>query len=357
MPNGYNEAYPDWRFVLTTTTGPALGTAVTLTSTVSQDVGFVFRAPIAMTLTGCKFKITVVGSPGTFRVSVQTVSLTNGLNTGTILGATANAKKDVSGLGSGDSGVYTVTFDEAVVLAQGDLFCVYVKPMSGTWDAGNSIAIVPRITGFQGENTPYHIANAAKGTNALQQIILVCSGFETGICVSALSTVANVTSGSNPNEIGNYFLAPAYASAMECWGIEVGASISANRTIDLGIYSADSGTLLASVTGLDTDAQIAGAGVQTFPFTTSVALTPGVGYIVAIKAAHASGTFSIYGVQWASTGDKEACMEGQTVCWAERAGGVWTYDQTKIATVRPKLRALTGGNAGGGPLIGGRLVA
>lgn len=324
---------------------PTLPAAVSLNALAGSNAGFVWTAPEACTITGIKFKLTgVTGTPGFLRVSAQGVTLTTGLASGTILGATNNAKLDFTPV-AGDVGVYAATFDEPITLAEGEQVAFVIAPQSGTWDASNLVQIVLRLTGVETRAMPYPTNNSTKASAGLQQVIIVGTVRSYGCCLLAIPTSGSLTSGSNPNEIATKFVAPDYLGSMACIGIELGANVSASRALDVILYDGAS-TALATRSISNTSILIAGAMTQEILLPAKIALTPGATYYASVKVTHASGTITIYGNQWASTGDKDAYLPGTTAHWAERAGGGWTERTTYLPCIRPIIvdqAANTGG--------------
>lgn len=331
---------------------PAFGAAVSLDSTTGKDLAFIWQAPQADTILGFKFKLSgVTGSPGVLRASAQGVSASNGLNTGTILGATNTAKKDWSPV-SGEIGVYYAAFEESFAVAAGDQVAFALKPQSGTWDASNLVQAIYRLTNVESEFNPYAVNNAARATNGLQQIIVVGANRSYECCLLSTGNSGNLQSGGTPNEVGSYFLAPSDCSALDCVGVQIGGSVTAGRSFNICLRS---GTTLLASKSIDTDTIATGVARLSLYFG-AVPLTPGAAYHVSVLSTHASGSVTIYQHSWGSSADRLAYLAGTTVYHAERAGGSWTYDQAKLSCVLPILANRAVVSAGGGPLVGGRLI-
>lgn len=333
-----------------------MGAAVNLQNTTTHNLAFVWIAPQADTITGFKFKLTaVVLVPGVLECRAETVSTTTGLNTGTVLGTSNNAKVSFTPV-AGDIGVYHAVFSESFAVAQGDLVAFVVKPLSGTWDASNYVSLVYRLTGVESMLTPYPINNGAVATHGLQQIIVVGADRSYECCLLSTGATANLTSGGTPNEVGTYFTVPTDCTTIDCFGLEYGGNVTGSRSLDVLLY--DSGTsVLASKTYNTTSQLVAGAGRRVLLFTSKVALSPGGTYHVAIKSTHASGSTTVYQHTWASAADKAAYLSGVTAYHAERSGGAWTYDTAKLSCVFPLFanRAVSGGGLSA-PRIGPGLL-
>lgn len=337
------------------TSAPSFGAAVSLNATSGSDLGFVWRAPQADTITGLKFKLTAVtGTPGVLRVSAQSVSTTTGLNSGTLLGATNNAKLDFTPV-AGDIGVYSATFAESFTVAAGDVLAFVVKPQSGTWDGSNLVQCIYRIASAESNNTPYAISNAAKTTNGVQQLIVVGAARSYECCVLSLGNSGNLASGGSPNEVGTYFVAPSWALAADCIGVEYGGALTSSRSFEVRLY--DSSTNVLASCAIDTDQLLIGNGRHRLPFTSKVALTPGTAYHVSVIATHATGSTTVYQYTWNSSGDRAAYIT-DTAYHAQRAGSTWTYDQAKLSCVFPVLANMVSTSAGGGMgnVFGGGVV-
>lgn len=347
------EIWPADMALVTVGSAPAL-IAANLQNTTTHDLAFVWIAPQADTISAFKVAISgVTGTPGVVRGSVQSVNITtNGLNSGTILGATNNAKVDVT-LVAGNVGVYTFTLGETVTVAEGDQIAFVVKPLSGTWDVSNYVALNYRLTNAMSESMPYPINNAAKATYGVQQFIVVGAARSYGCCLLSTSNSGNLQSGGSPDEVGNRFVAPQDCSTIDSIGALVAGSVTAGRSFDLTLY--DSGTTPLVSKSYDTDQLV--AGVSRIPLMLpKYTLTPGNVYHLAVKSTHASGSMTIYQHTWASAADKAAYINGPSIYHAERAGGAWTYDQAKLSVVQPRFANRAVVSAGGGPLVGGRLI-
>lgn len=328
--------------LLSTGSAPAFGAAVTLDSTTGKDLGFVWYPPQDDTITGIKFKLTgVTGTPGVLRVSGQGVSTANGLNDGTIKGASSLAYVDFTPV-AGDVGVYTATFGESFAATAGDPVSFVIKPQSGTWDASNLVTAIYRLSNVGSRYNPYAINNGAKATSSLQQIIIIGTNRNYECCLSATGATVSLASGGSPNEAGNYFVAPADWDAVDCYGFVYSGSVTAVRNLTAHLRS---GTTSLSNKDYDTDRMIAGFGVFDAVFP-AVALTPGAAYHVSILGAHATNSTTIHTHSWASSADRLAAMLGFDMYYAERSGGAWSYDQAKIACVFPLLANPSNSGAG-----------
>lgn len=331
-----------------------MGAAVSLDSLTAKDLAFVWVAPQADTINGFKFKLTVVttsGGLGVLRASAQGVNA-SGLNDGTLKGPTNNAKKDWTPAG-GDVGVYSVVFDEPFAVAMGDQVAFVVKPQSGTWSGTELVQAVYRLTGVEVDYGVYPVNNAVKATAGLQQVIVVGSARSYGCCLLSTGNSGNLQSGSTPNEVGTYFVAPSDSTQLDCIGIQVAGNVTANRSMDFFLYSGT--TQLASKVFATTNTLVAGAQRTNIYFTGRVALTPGTAYHVSVKATHASGSMTVYNHVWASSADRATYFGGAVAYHAERAGGAWTYDQAKLTCVLPIIanRAASGG---GGNVFDGSIL-
>lgn len=346
------EVWPADMGLITIGSAPALF-SVNLQNTSTHDLAFVWIAPQADTISAIKVALSgVTLSPGVVRASVQSVSATTGLNSGTILGATNNAKVDVT-LVAGDVGVYTFTFSESVTVAEGDVVAFVIKPLSGTWDASNYISLNYRVSNVISESVPYPINNAAKTTVGVQQIIVVGAARSYGCCLLSLGSTASLVSGGTPNEVGCRFVAPTDCSTIDCIGAILGGNSSGTRSFDLTLY--DSGTTVLASKSYDTDQLITGVSRMALMLP-RYTLTPGSVYHLAVKGTHASSSTTVHQFTWASAADKAAYINGPSIYHAERAGGGWTYDTAKISSVIPRLANRAVVSAGGGPLVGGRLI-
>lgn len=320
--------------LLPNNSAPAFAAALTLDSTTTDDVVWVWYPPCDDTISAIKFKLAgVTGAPGVLRVSAQGVNA-SGLNDGTIKGAGNNAKLDFTPV-AGDVGVYAATVGESFPVTAGVPVAFAIKPLSGTWDASNFVTIINRLTGVEVDFNPYCINNGAKSTSNLQQLIIVGAARSYECCLSATGASANLTSSASPNEIGNRFVCPPLGDTVDCYGLVFTGSVSAGRNLE--VYLRDSTTGQLATNSIDTDALVAGVGRTCLPFTTKVALTPGGVYHVSVKGAHASGSTTIHQHTWASSADRQAALFGHDIYHAERAGGAWTYDQAKLSCVLPLL--------------------
>jgi hypothetical protein len=330
---------PGSQFQVTATSAPALAAGATLDSTTSKDLGFVFFND-----TGASITITKVGllqsalanSPGTLRIGIQGVSATTGLNSGTWLGATNSAYVDVTSYSSGNNDLFVeFALGESVTIAPGGIFCIYAKPQSGSWDASNSVSYRYNITGTPTERNPYMINNGAKVASTLGVVYYKTSTNTYGFPIQTITTI-NSTSSSNPGEFGLKFTMPTYkCTTFKVAGLRVTVSITGTRATTINLYDTDGSTVIATG-AIDTDNYIAGAGTDTYLFTTNPLPTLNAGsiYRASIQpASTSSGSYYKLGVPAAAD---MLALSPYTLAYCTRNGisGAWTDDTLTLPTIQ-----------------------
>lgn len=328
---------------------------VTTLNANTNDFGIVFQMPEAATITTIGWRQgTQTGTPGTLRVGLQGVSATTGRNDGTYLGGASNFV-DYTGWSTANNNTFiTHTLPTSVSLTRGQLVCLYLDPQAvGTWNASNNVTVTNSIADVRrGVLRPYYFANAAIVSEFNPKVFLLRSSTKTyGNPAQAYSNV-NITTSTNPDEIGFAFtIGSSNFSTYQIGGVRfvnnVGASTS---SFDLVLY--DNTTALQTVT-FDTDQTYRFAN-NTFEIyftdTTLATLNTGTEYILAQKAKTAvTSTCQPAYITCPTNGDITA-YSSETMRYCQRQlSGAWSFtNDTRLPLVNLLIKstAFTGGSGG-----------
>ena len=295
------EWFPAHGLMAAATSVPAFATGATLSNTTTHDLGFVFHNDTGGSITITKVMLLqdlLVGSPGTMRVGIQGVAAT-GLNSGTWSGTSNLGYVDVSSWsGANDDLFVEYTLGEAVTIAVGEVFCIYAKPQSGTWDGSNNVTYRHNITGPASDRNPYLVVNAAKVSATVGVVAFKSDSQTYGF---PIQTFANLTptNSSNPGEFGLKFTVPTHkCSTYKVGLIRITGSLTASRSGSVKLYDSDGTTEIATGT-FDSDQNLIGQTTVTMTFATDPlpTLTAGLAYRATLQpGAASSGTYSAVAV-------------------------------------------------------------
>lgn len=350
--------WPSQTYLATQGSVPAFSAAHTLDATTDQ-FELHFQAVEAATITTVVVRVNAItGTAGTARVGIQGSSATTGAASGTWLGATNTGYADISSYGSAGA-CLAVTLGESVTVARGDTFCIVVDPISGTWDASNSIALTYSAVGGLQQRIPYAILNGTKTAT-----VIGIGGYRSdsksyGNIVETITNVAPTTA-TTPDEIALKWSLPSLCSSYQVVGARISASWTAGRTFTMRLFDSDGTTVLQSV-DRDTDQGIAGQGTHDFYFdeTTLSTLSPGTSYRLSFLPAASSSTASV--ATWAcpTSGDVEGMTGGGASYSTRTDAGSWTDTDTQMPCFQVLISDMTvagGGSGGGGQIFAAGVV-
>lgn len=244
-----------------------------------EKAAVVLNAPATGTISKVGFRVNAVPSAGNADVRLETVDLTTGDPTGTLLGTNTNATQAISGANTW----YTTTLTAGATVTREDLFAVVIVNSTGQYN----IAYQNGSWGYSGFPYVDHLTAAwAKITVGGPQLALEYNDGSYSQIMNILPqptpSLISLNNGSTPDEIGAKFTLPV---GMRASGIYV--SIDVDEAVDLVLYDAAS-TALATVS-LDKDLRMTNtASYQARRFPTAVSLAANATYRVAVKPTTAT---------------------------------------------------------------------
>lgn len=192
-----------------------------------ERIGQVFQIMKAGNISKVVFYLGTTGTGDTLRVSLQSVNMTTGLPSGTILGATNNGYADVV-INAADDGVWkTATLGESVAVTQGQWIALV---FSWTSYVAGSINIYYNYSSLITFNyNTYYITDitATPGTwsKALTNACTAAcfeyddASYYFNFIPACLPGIGGhtISSSTTPDEVGNYFQVPAKMRACGLW--------------------------------------------------------------------------------------------------------------------------------------------
>lgn len=305
---------------------------------------------------------------GTVRIGIQTVSATDGLNSGTWVGGASNYV-DVSSWTSANDGKFvTVTLPSSASLSRGVPYCVVAEMTSYPGTGSVTLAFTFSNTNLN-RGYPYNLdettvvispaTNAVKPTNQGFAPWLIRSSSKTyGLPIETFATTA-LESDTTPDEVGLGFTLPSgFGSSYTVDGGIL--TFSFNTTVDVSFtMTLYQGTTALQTTTIDT-AQIANANTSRryeLPFDTALSsLTPGTEYILAVAPSDAAtaNNMSTRDITVPTSGDKTAFGDLNFKYYSRTDAGSWTEDTTRLPLFGICIGSVstTGGSTAANPLAG-----
>ena len=306
--------------------------ATSLEDSTSDLVGWAFMPEEDATVESVLiFLYQKTGSPGMARIGFQGCSATTGLNDGVWQ---SYVDTDMSTVGAGSIRTFTLGTTQNVY--RGQTICIVIQPLSGTWNASNSISISwGRTNAYPYNNLPYAFANTTGTTAKISTRGYVTYGYRSSTktygtpFTPGLSGTWNVN--STNNEYGIQFTLP------ETWGktftlIGINAThrfisgSGSNATFNLNLYDAAS-NLLAQRSFNSNEVMIPTSSLETtyqflFDESTLPTLSYGSQYIVAMHATNTVDQRYVQTVVFAA-GDWSAVTDAEYVQASRANGGAW----------------------------------
>jgi hypothetical protein len=275
---------------------------------------------------------------GTVRIGIQTVSATDGLNSGTWVGGASNYVDVSSWIAANDAKFVTVTLPSSASLSQGVPYCVVAEMTS--YPGSGSLTLSFTFTNtVQSRGYPYNLEETdttiAKSTNQAFAPWLIRSSSKTyGLPIETFTTTA-LESDTTPDEIGLGFTLPSGFGSN--YTVDGGIlTFAFNTTVDVSFtMTLYQGTTALQTTTIDT-AQIANVNTSRryeLAFDTALSsLTPGTEYILAVAPSDPSTTnaMTTRDITVQTSGDKSAFGDLNFKYYSRSDGGAWTENTTRI---------------------------
>ena len=339
-------------------TAPNDRTLTNLTLDATNDaVGGVFMASDAVTITQVGFRYgTRTGIPPTYRISLQSVSLTTGVQSGTILGGgtPASATFTPPADTTWDGTWQWVTLTNAYTTTRGEIFAIYIDYSSGTVDASNSSSFSREMNVFN-SNMPYALQTVAGSSS--KRAFLPIFAYRTasvtfGIPIENISVSPTYHSGSTNNEFALAFVLPAgWGATFKVLGLRLltfrrwASGSSASLTLYDGT-TALQGPI--SIDGDQTGGATTGFGEFYFDDATLDTLTYGTTYRLGLAAGSATSDMNFTSIGMDSAQDAAAFAGGPQFWLSYRSGaGAWTDDLTARPLAEPIFDDFTEPSGGG----------
>lgn len=266
----------------------AWGALQTTISGNNDAFAFVTQAPATGTIDKIVFWIHAQTTGGTIDVRLETVDDTTGNPSGSLLGTNTNASFALTGAAT----ECIITLTAGASVTKGDRFAVVLKNPASS-PPNYSIKTSGELVGY---GFPYaDKLVTGSWTKASSDMALAVHysdnggsyiGLNSGHAISAATAPTTVTafqSGSNPNRMGNKFIAAAAFRVTGAWARITNA---ANANWIMELYDS-SNNVVASYTHDGTDRKATSTNLDYFEFTSNVILVPGATYRIAIRATAA----------------------------------------------------------------------
>jgi hypothetical protein len=343
---------------------PTINASTFVMDASGEQCVLVFRAPRTGNLQGFGAYFGAVGNQPNngLKFSFQSVSLTTGQASGTILGATAGAHATTAANTPNAAGwVDPGNFSEVAAVTRGDLVAAVIAFSS--FSASDSVTVGGVSGGNFTRGFPYGIAV----TTTKQTGVIPCIGIRyddgtyegvvhDGWAVTALNQTS-INTGSTPDEMGLAFQVP-FPCVLK--SVLVTLSVAAGADYDVVVYDSD-GTTVLSTQSVDGDVTSStGNQFHEHDLDADVSLSANTVYRVVIKPTTVTSlTFNDHSFN--SLALMDTAGGGQNFYLTARTnGGSWT-DYNSGTFRKPRISLLLNGfddgtGGGGGstfPVIGG----
>lgn len=271
---------------------PTINASTYVMDASGEQCVLVFRAPRTGNLQGFGAYVAAVGNQPNngLKFSFQSVSLTTGQASGTILGATAAAHATTAANTPNAAGwVDPGNFGEVVAVTRGDLIAAVIAFSSFT--ASDSVT----VGGVSGGNFTRGFPHGIAATSTKQTGVIPCFGIRyddgtyesvvlDGWAVTALNQTS-INTGSTPNEIGLAFQVPFPCTLKS---VMVTLSVAAGADYDIVVYDIN-GTTVLTTQSVDGDVT-SGTGTQfhEHDLNADIAISANAVYRVVIKPTTAT---------------------------------------------------------------------
>jgi len=319
-------------------------------------VGFAFQAEEDATVVSVLFYIvTKTGTPGTVRAGFQGVNASTGLNDGVW-----QSYVDVAGTSITAGGYNTFTLSTTQNVTRGQLYCIVIQPISGTWNSTNSIAVwYGRGNSYPWSGLPYAFTNTTGTTAKVTTNQHLFWGYRSAT-KSYGTPMFYIGSGArnvntNPNEYGNRFTLPSTrGKQFTLLGINANLLLDAGGTFSLNLYDSNSNLITTRSFDSDQAVNLGQDGTYQILFTDSAlpTLSYGTQYIVGLKAlsvANMSMAFTCVTILQ----DQTAFLRSTMSMIQRKDSGVWQVNANLIPSWQLMIRDTSGGGVGYPGMTGG----
>jgi len=306
----------------------------------STDVymGAIFQAHAGKTISKIGWYSSIATGSPVVDVRLETVS--NGLPTNTLVATGA----ELTGQSIASSTWYSHTLSTPYVVPTGAVTLVAgtIRYVSGTSVTANiRSGFSPLQTGLP---RPFYYSSGSP-ISSIQTIPIMCLEYSDGT-VSASMPVTAVTntaftSASNPDEIGNVFVAPYNTYCVGIMGCHRHNSTSG--TIRYRIYDSDLNVLtvdseLSFTAGANIRGATSSAEPRIFPIQTPIALVAGKTYYITVTAT-STDTNVIYTntLSFNSTTQRNSWYNFAYYCSRQNDTGAFSTDTTKVEMIAPVI--------------------
>lgn len=327
-----------------------IGAGAYVMDAASEKISVTFKAPKTGTLT--RFEMTIAGvtnSPNNgLKCSFQSVSATDGLPTGTILGAGAGAHVTTAANSPSAAGWFNPgDFGATVAVTAGDVLCGVVEFGGAGWVSPDSVSF-----GSMNRcgNTSLTFAATALGTKQASTCAIFVLRYDDGtyamvedeIWPSITHGDFDIDTGTAKNECGLRFSVPV-PMRLRAFAYH-GLQFTTGGGYEVYLYNAAGTNVLGSALTIDTDITSSATTVRWYHIVlpTSVILTPNSEYILGIKPTTTVNTRVIY-YTYISTAVMDAIPAGSEWYAVDRAWsggnpGAWTrYNNGTDGYRRPRI--------------------
>jgi len=315
----------------------------------SEKAAFVFRVGKTGTVSKVGFCTATVTTGATVDVRLETVDLTNGNPTGTLLGTNSNGSQVIADID--DNTWFTVSLTTAVAVTRGDLVAVVIVNPSGSPGNLNIRAVEYNRLIF-----PYSVIFTTVWAKQATDRNPTCSleyddgsyAVHPGVVPIKTRTTRSFGSSSTPDERGLIFQFPFPVRVAGAW-----AYLDADEAVDIVLYDSDGTTALQTIS-LDKDVRAANlVATQIYPFDTTSELSANTNYRLVIKP-----TTTTFIRVMDFTIDTAAIMDsfegGQNFHHTERTNaGSWTETTTLRPMMGLLLDAFDDGAGGAASILSG----
>lgn len=332
-------------------------TSVTLDGLADQ-LAVVMYAPEDCTITNVQWiHSSYLGSPGTLRIGLQSVSTTSGVATGTWL-ASGNGYVDKTTYNTGDNNIYqTATLGTSVTLSRGECFAVVLDPLSGTWDAANSVTIGYQINQYEVFNTtPYLLINNAKGGMRSCNLMARSATKAYGEPLESYRDwgIENDIPGQNADGGVKFMIPNTVCSTYQVSGIRIFMDAITGGTFTISLYEGTNRTVMQTIAidsdQMGTNSTTTGYHTLYFDDSTLDALTAGTTYRLMIEATSAGGNGTLRLSNVGNTTNMTALVPSTHTChWTEWNGSSYVDSDTVFPNIQLIITDITppSGSSGG----------
>lgn len=301
-----------------------------------EKAAFVCRAPKAGTISKVAFRTVTFTGGGDVDVRLETVDLTTGDPSGTLLAANTNGTQTIAAANT----VYTKTLTAGAVVTRGQLLAAVIAYTSGNYQIA---AVTNTLRGDGGFPYSDHFTAAwAKQSFSPAVAFEYDDGSYSpmmGVLPPATLTSLAIASNTTPDEVGVQFTVPV---SVQVCGFYI--AVELDQDGDVVLYDSAS-TALATVS-LDKDCRMTtSSGFFVGRFTTQITLTAGATYRLAFKPTTTTNlTFWVLDV----TAAMMAAFPGGTawVYTSRTDAGAWTDTTTRYAPLGLICDGIDAGTSG-----------